>query len=222
MLTEIQTVILTCLLGPEDTGAFARFRKQAKDARYLAKNRERNRLRSKKWREDFPEKSAASRAASVAKNPEYYELMDKARAAEYRQEASKNSLAWYYRNLGSARAVNKACKAKRYAEDPAYRLECACRARIVKAVRGGRGAKSAKTTELIGCSWTELRQYLESLFKPGMAWENYGRVWHVDHIKPCAKFDLADPEEQRKCFHWSNQQPLFVLDNLKKGDKYAG
>jgi hypothetical protein len=56
-------------------------------------------------------------------------------------------------------------------------------------------------------------------FRPGMTWENYGPVWHVDHIKPCAKFDLTDPDQQRACFHFSNLQPLFADENLRKGGR---
>jgi hypothetical protein len=52
-----------------------------------------------------------------------------------------------------------------------------------------------------------------------MTWENYGPVWHVDHIRPCASFDLTDPAQQRECFHFSNLQPLFAAENLAKGDK---
>lgn len=91
--------------------------------------------------------------------------------------------------------------------------------RINKALQGV--CKSAGTISLIGCSVNEFKAHLESRFKPGMTWENYGPVWHVDHIKPCAKFDLKDLEQQRLCFHWSNQQPLFAVENIKKGDKYV-
>lgn len=55
----------------------------------------------------------------------------------------------------------------------------------------------------------------------GMSWDNYGKVWEVDHIKPCSLFNLADPTQQRECFNYSNLQPLFVLDNRKKGDVYV-
>ena len=51
-----------------------------------------------------------------------------------------------------------------------------------------------------------------------MSWENYGE-WHIDHIKPCASFALSIEEEQHKCFHYSNLQPLWSIDNLKKGSK---
>lgn len=71
--------------------------------------------------------------------------------------------------------------------------------------------------ELIGCPMVWLEAHLESLFAPCMTWGNHGKVWHIDHIKPCAKFDLTDPEQQRICFHWTNLQPLFAADNIRKG-----
>jgi hypothetical protein len=78
--------------------------------------------------------------------------------------------------------------------------------------------KRCKTMELTGCSLEELTQYIESKFITGMSWENYGE-WHIDHIRPCASFNLEDIEEQKKCFHWSNLQPLWAKDNLRKGSR---
>ena len=49
-----------------------------------------------------------------------------------------------------------------------------------------------------------------------MTWQNYGDGWHIDHIHPCAAFDLTDPEQQKACFHWSNLQPLWAIDNFRK------
>jgi hypothetical protein len=78
--------------------------------------------------------------------------------------------------------------------------------------------KSKYTLELIGCSIIFLKQHLEKQFKIGMTWSNYGK-WHIDHIRPCASFDLSKAEEQHKCFHYTNLQPLWALDNLRKGTK---
>jgi len=53
-----------------------------------------------------------------------------------------------------------------------------------------------------------------------MSWNNYTYIgWHVDHIKPCCQFDLSKPEEQAKCFHYTNLQPLWAEENLTKGKK---
>lgn len=81
--------------------------------------------------------------------------------------------------------------------------------------------KSLSTMFLIGCEIDYLMYHIQKQFKSGMNWDNYGFYgWHVDHIKPCAKFDLSKPEEQRKCFHYSNLQPLWAEENLSKGDNY--
>lgn len=79
--------------------------------------------------------------------------------------------------------------------------------------------KTIPSAELLGCTYEQLLAHLESQFSDGMNWENYGE-WHIDHIRPCASFDLLDPEEQRKCFHYTNLQPLWALDNLLKGASY--
>lgn len=80
--------------------------------------------------------------------------------------------------------------------------------------------KHGNTMELTGCSKDDLYAHLETNFTEGMNWENYGK-WHIDHIKPCASFDLTKEEEQKKCFHWTNLQPLWAADNIRKGAKYA-
>lgn len=109
---------------------------------------------------------------------------------------------------------------QRYKTDPNFKLQFLLRQRIRKALKMGSGSKSLSTPELIGCSVVELKTYLESKFKEGMTWENHGvNGWHIDHIKPCASFDLTDPAQQKTCFHFTNQQPLWALDNLSKGCK---
>ena len=81
--------------------------------------------------------------------------------------------------------------------------------------------KVNSTIDLLGCSVEELRIHLEAQFVEGMNWENYGLYgWHIDHIRPCSSFDLTDAEQQRICFHYTNMQPLWAKDNLKKSDKF--
>lgn len=92
--------------------------------------------------------------------------------------------------------------------------------RIRIAIKNQGISKSLRTTELIGCTINELKIHLEKLFKDGMTWKNYGMYgWHIDHILPCAGFNLIDIEEQKKCFHYSNLQPLWAKENLEKNNK---
>ena len=79
--------------------------------------------------------------------------------------------------------------------------------------------KWGKTIELVGCSIPELMKHLEQQFAEGMSWENYGE-WHIDHIKPCASFNLLNENEQNICFHYTNLQPLWAIDNLHKADSW--
>lgn len=106
--------------------------------------------------------------------------------------------------------------------DPQYNIGNRLRSRVWHAVTSGGGKKAAKTMELVGCTIAELRTHLESLFTEGMTWEKFmaGEI-HIDHKHPCARFDLTDPEQQRACFHHSNLQPLWAIDNLSKGDRVA-
>ena len=104
---------------------------------------------------------------------------------------------------------------ERLQTDPNFRLLHNLRTRLWHALKGN--SKSAHTVELLGISIKECRQHIEAQFLEGMSWENYG-AWHVDHIVPCASFDLTDPQQQRQCFHYSNLQPLTAPENNNKSD----
>ena len=90
------------------------------------------------------------------------------------------------------------------------------RGRIWCALKGI--CKSKKTKELLGCSIKKFRIYIQSKFTKGMSWDNYG-AWHIDHIIPCARFDFSKISEQKKCFRYTNLQPLWAKDNFIK-NKY--
>ena len=80
--------------------------------------------------------------------------------------------------------------------------------------------KSGSSIDMLGCDVKFFMQHIENKFLPGMTWENHSRQgWHIDHIIPCSSFDLSDPKEQKKCFHYTNLQPLWAKDNLRKSDK---
>ena len=80
--------------------------------------------------------------------------------------------------------------------------------------------KINKTLDYIGCSVGFLIEYLESRFLPEMSWENHGGVWEIDHIKPCASFDLTCKTQQKECFHYTNLQPLFKTSDIAKSFGY--
>lgn len=111
------------------------------------------------------------------------------------------------------------CILKRKQKDPVFKMITNLRIRLSKAIK--RGYKKGKTLELLGCTWSELKNHLEKQFKPGMSWDNYGK-WHVDHIKPCNSFNLQLETEQKICFNYKNLQPLWAKDNLAKSDNYTG
>jgi hypothetical protein len=103
---------------------------------------------------------------------------------------------------------------KRFKIDKEYKLLCAMRSNLYRAVK--KEHKNGKTIELIGCSIRELKKHLEKNFTDGMSWENYGK-WHIDHVIPCANYDLTQEKQQKECFNWKNLQPLWAIDNFKKG-----
>lgn len=74
-------------------------------------------------------------------------------------------------------------------------------------------------SELVGCSYFELRKMIEGKFEEGMTWENWSvNGWHIDHIKPLSSFDLTDTEQLKEACNYKNLQPLWAKDNLKKSD----
>lgn len=109
------------------------------------------------------------------------------------------------------------------ATDPAFRIEAALRVSIYHAVKNQRAKKSSRAAVLLGCSIEQFVCQIEKSFAPGMTWKNYGRgrgCWHLDHIRPVSSFDLRDPCQQAACFHHLNFQPLWWIDNIRKGAKY--
>lgn len=109
---------------------------------------------------------------------------------------------------------------ERYANDENYRISIYLGNRVRDILSRYNVNKQNKTIELLGCNLDYFVKYIEKQFTDRMSWKNHGPdTWHIDHIKPCASFDLSKEEEQKKCFHYTNLQPLWAKDNLKKGAK---
>lgn len=188
---------------------------RAIEKRSKAKNRRAVLQRKKDWYRKNAEEIKAGRKARY-----HGDVGHRAATLSYLKQphVAKRRLARM--KLPANRAKFNAHRNKRLGADPGFKLRSVVGSRISNLVSQRRGTKSAHTMELIGCDIPSLRAHLESLFTPGMSWENYGE-WHIDHKRPCASFDLRIPEQQRECFHYTNLQPLWGPDNLAKGDNWA-
>ncbi len=72
---------------------------------------------------------------------------------------------------------------------------------------------------ILGCDMDFFRHHIESQFTTKMNWQNYGKYWHLDHIIPCAKFDLSNQTEILKCFNYNNYRPLNAVINMRDKDR---
>jgi hypothetical protein len=104
-------------------------------------------------------------------------------------------------------------KAKK-SDDILFRLRRKLRNRVWSAIR--LKSKSGSAVRDLGCSVQELSVYVASFFHSGMSWDNWGSVWHLDHIKPLASFDLTQRAQFLRACHYTNMQPLLIADHVKK------
>lgn len=130
--------------------------------------------------------------------------------------AEKHKL-YSIKNREKLNQYNSIYRKKKKQEDFNFRLRCALRSRLSNAIRTH---KTGSAITDLGCSLDELRNYLESKFQKDMTWKNYGKHgWHIDHIKPLSSFDLSDRSQLAQACHYTNLQPLWAIDNLRKGTK---
>jgi hypothetical protein len=163
--------------------------------KYYKKNQEKIKERTSQFREKRPDYMIAWRENNKDK--------------VYKQKRE-----WFEKNRDKLNEQER----QRRKKDHAYRIKKNLRRRINDVIKKP-NKKHAPTFELLGCSLQEFLKHLEGQFVEGMNWSNYGNLWHIDHILPCASFDLTDPEQQKKCFHYTNLQPLWAIDNIRKRDK---
>jgi hypothetical protein len=144
---------------------------------------------------------------------ERYRILNRKKIPSEKKKVNKMWNEW--------RKKNKKYIGQKLKNNPQAYIKHCCAVRIKGLLNSKNTTKNKKTLELIGCTKKELIQHLESKFQKGMNWKNHGFYgWHIDHIKPCALFDLTKEEEQLKCFNYKNLQPLWGIDNIKKGKKY--
>jgi hypothetical protein len=143
-------------------------------------------------------------------------------------------VAEFYKNLRRPSGLKSQCKTceltvlyayrkRRCQTDPTYRLIKNMRNAMNKALSGK--IKSSHTLDYVGMELEELWQHFEPQFQPGMTRKNYGE-WHVDHIRPIASFKFKEFKGEEfeaalhACWHYTNLQPLWAEDNLRKGAKW--
>ena len=91
--------------------------------------------------------------------------------------------------------------------------------RILNAFKAQNVRKTNKTFYLLGCSISFLRLWIGSQLYGEMTLEKYGKIWCLDNCLPIASFNLLDQNDVKKCFNWIILRPMYVKDNIVKGDK---
>jgi hypothetical protein len=185
----------------------------------------------KAWREAHKEEMKAYRKAYYLANKESVDAKNKLWSSENKEREKENARRYYLANkerllksFKQYREVNKETLREysriyvfnRRHRDIEFRLKLNVRRRLHHAVSGLSFSK--RTREIIGCELSVLKSHLANNFLDGMSWENYGK-WEIDHIIPCFLFDLKVEKELLNCFHYSNLQPMWKIDNIKKSNK---
>lgn len=196
------------------------------------KKKERERL--KQYAKDHPEETSASKKKYWLANQDKIKKANRAY-----QEANKEKIAarckrYKKENKDKIAASSKIYRAshrkqardyqRKRRKEPNVRLMGALRSDVYYALRKQSASKKRQTFQLVGCTGAELMEYLlaHESNDGSFAADNYGKAWHVDHIRPCASFDLTDHEQQKECFHYTNLQPLDPIENTVKGSLWKG
>ncbi len=133
-------------------------------------------------------------------------------AKKYRAATADKRREYSIKNRG-----RKAAYEKERRKDPLYRMTGNMRTAMYQSLIAGGFKKLNSINSSLGCSWIDFQNHLQSKFLPGMSMDNYGPVWHVDHVIPLNTAKTS--ADVVKLFHYTNLQPLFAKDNLSKGHK---
>jgi hypothetical protein len=181
-----------------------------KGKKYRNENREKINEQLKLWKINNKEK--------VLLGQKIYREKNKIKLQEYRQEYRVKNIDKIDENRKKTQhLINFYLKNKRDS-NPVYKLTVNMRSRVKSYLKITNIVKKSKTFEIVGCTPEFLKEHLEKQFKDGMSWENYGLYgWHIDHMIPLSS--AKTEEEVYELCHYVNLQPLWVEDNLRKGNK---
>lgn len=132
-------------------------------------------------------------------------------------KSKRRAQEWRSGNKERMKASQRLYHIKRYYSDLNYKIAKTLRARLRIALH--RRSKAGSAVRDLGTSIPDFKVYIESMFQPGMSWENWGKgigKWNLDHIKPLASFDLTDRIQFLEACHYTNLQPLWAEENLRK------
>lgn len=177
---------------------------------YYLRNRERLNAENKRCYQENREKILERNRRYAEKNREKIAAYQREYRRKNRQQLSAQDLEYYHKNAERIRQKRR----QREAERPELRVVTTYRKRLSQLLKRRQGRPSSY--KLLGCSPEEFLDHIERQLPRGCTWENYGHRWHVDHIIPCAAFDLSDPKQLRQCFHFTNLRPLLAKENLQK------
>ena len=186
---------------------------------YQEANKDKIKSYSKAYYEANKDKIKAYQEANKDKIKAYREAnKDKIREQKKAyQEANKDKIRAYKKEWGEANRdkINLYRKQKKK-EDPLFKLRGNISSLISISIRNKGYTKKSRTYQILGCTYKEFKEHIERQFTKGMSWDNQGE-WHLDHIYPVS---LAKNEEELiKLNHYTNFQPLWAEENLKKSNK---
>jgi hypothetical protein len=158
------------------------------------------------------------------KDCRYYKAQNREKISAYnhewkmthKSEVSDYNKQYEEKNKETLRPKKTAYHKARLTYDPVFKAAHTLRSRLNKFIK--RDFRNKTTEDLLGCTYEDFVIWMEYRFTDGMTMQNHGSLWAIDHVIPCSRFDLSDPDELHKCFHWSNTQPMISTENSAKGN----
>ena len=177
--------------------------RHAYNAEYWKNTKEEQSKKHKKWKEENKEHVQEYMRKYREKHGKEIDKRD------WQKRKNSEEYRLYHNNY-----VREWCKKQRV-ENPQYKLK----SNISRRIRECLQTRTMSASKYVGCSILQLQCHLEKQFDEYMTWENQG-IWHIDHRIPASSFDLTNPIEKMACFHYTNLQPMWGGENIRKSNRY--
>jgi len=205
---------------------------------YYKKNKayllEKERIRLKQIKQDDPKKYEEILLKNRIRNKNYYKNNSNYKSNQIKKtqkrrkdnpdECAKVRRSYYLRvekpknSLLQNKIKRQEKWKKKYYSNKVFRVKEMMKSRLKRCLKQKKVYKPESFNKAFGCSYKNFKQYMEKKFKNGMSWDNHGK-WHCDHIEPLSSFDLSKKSEYLRANHYTNFQPLWARENLKKSNK---